>query len=188
MELHLFSDIEQFRAGLDDSWSAGIAVCSTSGVEVAVPLEEALSAFNSDDHTGTPIHEMVHALMCRSLGAAGFRHVPRWFQEGMAQLYENDGRHRITKRAWVRILAWSNRDRMPNATEFCGTPRLETPGQVKLFYMIAYEFVRSLERRHGRDALSAVVGDVRSGAGGMRVFEDSLRDRFGGTCTDLYGG
>ena len=59
--------------------------------------------------------------------------------------------------------------------------------------MTAHKFVRSFESRHGRVVLNALVGDVGSGAevrdaGPLRLFEDSLRNRFGGTCTELYAG
>ena len=130
--------------------------------------------------------------MCRSLGARAFHLVPLWYHEGMAQLHEDEGFHRTMKRAWVRVSTWLNRRGLPDPESFCGNPGPESPGDVALFYSAAHEFVRSLEARRGRAVLDAVVAGMGSGAairdaGTVGVFEDSLRDRLGGTCVELYG-
>ena len=50
------------------------------------------------DRSRVPLHETVHAMMCRSMGTSGFflssSLVPRG---GMAQLYENEGIPRLVR-------------------------------------------------------------------------------------------
>ena len=193
IELHLFRDIQQYhdrRGRLE--WAAGSAYCGLTNVAIAVPLEEALGVFSSTDHSGTPTHEMVHAMMCQSLGGSAYFLVPSWFHEGMAQLYQNEGHGRILSRVLVRGLVWYMDGYLPAPETFCNKQGFDSPDEVALFYFTAMEFVRFLEARHGRDTLNAVVGDVASGGaiwdvGSVQVFDDSLRDRLGGACTDLYG-
>ena len=192
IELRLFGDIERLRARYGSEWSAGNTHCQPFRVAVAAPLEEAPSVLWSSYHSGAPLHEMVHAMMYRSLGARAFHLVPLWYHEGMAQLHEDEGLHRTMKRAWVRVSTWLNRRGLPDPESFCGNPGLESPEDVALFYSAAHEFIRSLEARRGRAVLDAVVAGMGSGAairdaGTVGVFEDSLRDRLGGTCVELYG-
>ena len=192
IELHLFKDIQQFhdRRGRME-WAVGAAYCSLTNVAIAVPLEEGLGAFESSDHSRAPMHEMVHAMMCQSLGASAYFLVPSWFHEGLAQLYENEVFGRIHWRVLVRSLAWYLGEYLSAPETFCSQQGFDSQDDVALFYFISMEFVRFLEARHGRDALNSVVEDVGSGGavwdvGSVQVFNDSLRDRFGGTCEYLY--
>ena len=75
---------------------------------------------------------------------------------------------------------------------FCSRQGNDSADEVALFCLIAMEFVRYVEARHGRDALNSVVRDVGVGgaiwdAGSVRLFESSLRERLGGTCREPYG-
>ena len=89
---HLFRDIHEYRALTGFDWYGGHASCSEHGVIIGVPLEEAPSLFDEEvPASRTPMHEMVHATWCQSLGPLAFRSIPRWFHEGMASRYENEG-------------------------------------------------------------------------------------------------
>ena len=75
---------------------------------------------------------------------------------------------------------------------FCSRQGNDSADEVALFYLIAMEFVRYVEARHGGDALNSVVMDVGAGgairdAGSVGVFESRLRERLEGTCGELYG-
>ena len=75
---------------------------------------------------------------------------------------------------------------------FCSRQGTDSADEVALFYLIAMEFVRYVEARHGGDALNSVVRDVGAGgaiwdAGSVGLFESRLRERLGGTCGELYG-
>ena len=177
--LHLFQTLREYRTAFaSDLWSGGGTYCGQNGVVIGVPLEEP----SEREASRTPLHEMVHATMCQSLGTQAFYSIPRWFHEGMAQLYEGDGFAQLDERALNRLTVWLKRRDVMTAEAFCGyTPR-DSPAEVSLFYDTAWEFARSLEASHGRNALNTVVAEVAYG----RAFEDSLQTHFSGTCTRLY--
>ena len=52
---------------------------------------------------------MVHATWCQSLGRSSFESIPRWFHEGMAQWYENQGWRQFPDRAMNRGAVWMDR-------------------------------------------------------------------------------
>ena len=162
IELHIYRDMQQYRARRGMEWSAGMAYCQPRQASVAIPLEEEASVLRVSDHSRAPLHEMVHAMMCRSIGPGAFFLVPSWFHEGMAQLYENEGILKLARRAWGRMLVLTIGDYLPAPEAFCSRQGYDSPGEVTLFYATAMEFVRFLEARQGRDALNAVVGYVGS--------------------------
>ena len=77
--LRLFGGIEEYHAVTGRNYSAGEAFCPPTGAVVWLPLEEAIELPGENDHTRTPLHEMVHAMMCQYLGEEGFYSIPRWF-------------------------------------------------------------------------------------------------------------
>ena len=180
--LHLFRDIHEYtsRTGLD--WYGGHASCSEHGVTIGVPLEEAPSVLEEEPASRTPMHEMVHATWCQSLGPSAFQSIPRWFHEGMASRYQNGGFRQLAQRAFNRATVWLQRDDLLSAAKFCGYTSVGSRAEVKLIYGTAWEFIRSLEAGYGIHTLKSLLDDVREG----RDFERSLRDRLGGTCEELY--
>ena len=120
--LRLFESIEEYHAETGRYYSDGSASCPPTGAVVWVPLEQAIELPGEDDHTRTPLHEMVHAMMCQYLGQEGYYSIPRWFREGMAELYENEAKH-FRIRAENRIRVWFNGDKlMVPADTFCTEP------------------------------------------------------------------
>ena len=184
ISLRLFRNLREYQAVFGSgTWSVGGMRCEENGAVIGVPLEEA-STFLSEEHPSrTPLHEMVHATMCQSLGTQAFYSIPSWFHEGMAQLYEGEGFTQLDERALNRFTVWFKRGDLMTPEEFCRYMPRSSPAGVSLFYATAWEFARSLEARHGRDALNAVVSEVASG----RTFEDSLQTHLSGACTSLYG-
>ena len=185
ISLVLFRDIREYKAymtisGLD--WSGGYALCLENGVTIGVPLEDASNLLEESPASRTPLHEMVHATWCQSLGQDPYRSIPRWFHEGMAERYENKGVRQFLDRALNRWAVWIGRGGLLSATEFCGYTSGASRADIGLIYSTSWEFIRSLEAGHGIRNLNAVVEDVGAG----KDFEDSLRDRFGGTCHELY--
>ena len=185
ISLYLFRDIREYKAymatlGLD--WSGGYASCQPNGVTVGVPLEDASNVFEESPASRTPLHEMVHAIWCQSLGQGPYRSIPRWFHEGMAQRYENEGLSQFFDRALNRWAVWMSRGSLLSATEFCSYTSGGSRADIGLLYSTSWEFIRSLEAGNGIKTLNAVVEDVRAG----KAFGDSIRDRFGGSCSELY--
>ena len=80
------------------------------------------------------------------------------------------------------VVRFRRGDRLP-PDRFCFGLPASAPAEAALFYDVAWEFVRFLSAQHGVDDLNGVVEDVGEGMG----FGDSLRTRFGGECTGLYG-
>ncbi len=181
--LWLYESIEGYHSVTGLYRSAGAASCEPTGPVVWAPLEQAPELPGEDDHTLTPLHEMVHATMCQYLGAGRYHATPRWFHEGIAELYENDARHLKATRTINRLYVWLHGDILMPPPFFCTEPLNRNGFEFRLFYRTALEFTRSLEAKHGRDSLLGVVDDVQGGI----PFEKSLQDRFGATCVELYG-
>ena len=182
ISLYAFRDIEEYHARIGPEYSGGQVECHLGGAVVSLPLEEAVEMPGENDYTLTPLHEMVHAMMCQYLGQESFYSIPRWFHEGMAELYENEAKH-FRERAWNRVKVWFNRDKLMIPDTFCTEPFVRPESEIGLFYMTVLEFARFLEAEHSRDSLLGVVDDVRNGI----EFEDSLRGQFGSKCVELYG-
>ena len=183
VRLWLFRDLNEYRAQLGEEWSSGGVYCSSGGASVYIPLERTFNTLSESDRTYTPVHEMVHAAMCQSLGKNAFYSVHRWFHEGLAQLYENEPYSMGNKRTMSRLRAWAAQDDLPDPEFFCGEPPRSSPSEVRMFYLAAFEFARALEARNGRTAFIEVVDDVKSGIS----FKNSVRERLGGSCYELYG-
>ena len=180
--LYLFRDIHEYTARTGLHWYGGHASCSSGGITIGVPLEEAPNLLEEEPASRTPMHEMVHATWCQSLGASSFRSIPRWFHEGMARRYENGGLRQSAERAFHRASVWLQRDDLLSAARFCGYTSGSHRSEVNVFYGTAWEFIRSLEATHGIQALKSLLDDVREG----KDFEHGLRLRLGGTCEELY--
>ena len=183
--LYLFRDIREYKAYMATfgrEWSGGHANCLDDGVTIGVPLEDASNVFEESPASRTPLHEMVHATWCQSLGSSSFSSIPRWFHEGMAQWHAHEGWHQFPERAMNRWAVWLSRGTQLSATKFCSYTSGGSRTDIRLLYSTSWEFVRSLEAGYGTQSLNAVVDDVGAG----KSFGDSLRDRFGGSCTDLY--
>lgn len=180
----LLRNLQDYQLTTGKQDAGGHAFCpSEFGPVIVIPLERAPSAATDDNFTRTPVHEMVHALMCQSLGEEAFYGLPRWYHEGMAERYEMEGFLRFMLRVEKRALLWLNRHRLMVPEEFCAL-RLGTTDVLERarFYETSREFVNSLEAGHGLDALNLIVNDVRTGT----TFNESMERRLGGSCSELY--
>ena len=184
LSLTLFKDLQQYQSRTSLMWSAGGSVCQDDVINIYVPLEETsnILELGGDDPSRVPIHEMVHAAMCRSLGAHGYHSVPTWFREGMAKLYENDGESKRVKRVEDRMRVWFKRDGLLEPGRFCDKPDIDSAAALVSFYQTTHECIRFLEARHGRRTLNRIVAGIQFEV----EFEEKLRDQYGGTCIDLY--
>ena len=135
------------------------------------------------DLSPAPLHEMVHAMVCQSVGAEAMISIPSWYHEGLAQLHSMRGIARVGDRVFSRLVVRFRRGGRLPPDRFCFGRPVSSSAGAALFYGVAWEFVRFLSAQHGVDDLNGVVTDV---ADGMR-FRDSLLSKFGGDCTDLYG-
>lgn len=182
IEVSLFLDLEDYQTKTGRPLAGGHANCRF-GPSIFIPLEEPPRSTNDDELSRTPMHEMVHAMMCMSLGHDAFYSVPRWFHEGMAGRYEMEGLSRIWNRIERRIWLWSKRPILLDTTKFCNTWRTpEDAMERALLYETSREFIYSLEAEHGSDNLHLIIDDVRKRVG----FDESMGMRLGGDCSELY--
>ena len=181
----LFRDLQAYSEMTQQDDAAGHVWCSPDlGPVIAVPLEEAPSASRQDNFSRTPMHEMVHALMCQSLGTERFRSIPSWFHEGLATRYQTEGVLRARMRIEIRLATWLKRNELPDRATFCTeSPHRMSRLDAVLFYTSAHEFVRFLQSQHDLSSINMVVEAVRTGL----TFEESFRRRLGGTCQEIYG-
>ncbi len=190
IKVWLFRDLNDYQLRMNSDLATGHMWCSLEidsvelGPIIAIPLEKPPSATDDDNFSRTPTHEMVHALMCQSVGKDAFSSIPRWFHEGMAQRFETEGLLRLGTRATERMRLWLNIQKSQDADRFCARRFSERDKADKsIFYRTSHEFIRSLESRHGLQNLNLIVEDVRTG----KAFNESMKTRLGGTCTELYG-
>ena len=184
IKVWLYRDTRQYQAMTGQEHSAGHLWCSEKyGPAIALPLEDAPGTSTDDAFSQAPKHEMVHALMCQSVGRNGFRSIPAWFHEGMAMRYHTEGFRRFWVRGIFRVKTWWKRSELISTEDFCYEhPSRLDEQQQGLLYTSAFEFIRFLESNNGVDALNGIVGDVRVGTD----FDDSMERRLGGICRELY--
>ena len=180
----VFRDVQDYRARTGQETANGHVWCSAEyGPTIAIPLEDAPSMSDNDTFSRTPVHEVVHALMCQSLGEEAFRSIPSWFHEGLATKYQTDGFRRIVIRAIARAVTWWTRNEFMEYESFCKEHPSELgEKQQGIFYATALEFTKFLESTHGIETLNLIVDDVRTGT----RFDESMESRIGGTCEKLY--
>lgn len=181
ISLHFFRDIGEYHSAIGKDWSGGALSCRETRITIFIPLEEVPEIFSEDEESHTPLHEMVHAMICQSIGKRAHRSIPSWFHEGIAVFHEHESSSR-SRRVSNRFNVWFSRQDLMNPDRFCNYIPLDNRAEIALFYATAGEFVRSLATGHGSDALNLVIQGVASGL----AFEDSLRSHFGGTCINLY--
>ena len=180
----LFRDLQDYQTRTGQQDARGHVFCPPEhGPVIVVPLEQAPSTGTDDNFSRTPVHEMVHALMCQSLGNEPFYSIPRWFHEGMAERYEMEGPARVFPRVAKRAWLWFNRHNLMGPDRFC-VRHLAAEGSAEhsRFYETSREFVNSLEASHEIGPFNLIVDDVRTGTS----FDESMRRRLGGTCSKLY--
>ena len=180
----LLRNLQDYQSITGKQDASGHVFCPTElGPVIVIPLEKAPSATTDDNFSRTPMHEMVHALMCQSLGEEAFYDLPRWFHEGMAERYEMEGFSRVMMRVQKRALLWLNRHRLMAPDRFCAIQGGATELLKRaLFYETSGEFVNSLEVKHGLYSLNFILDDVRTGA----TFKESMERRLRGSCNELY--
>ena len=181
ISVHLFRNLQEYHDGGGVDWSVGSVRCLGKVANILVPLEESLGMFTENDHSRTPMHEMVHARMCQVLGSQNFHSVPLWFHEGMAQLYQTDGPYRYERLA-NRFLVLTKQEQLLPPRTFCGDSYLTSQGKLAMFYRSTAEFINAMESKHGTGELVALIQDVQGG----QSFDHSLQRRFGANCEELY--
>ena len=109
----LYRDIRDYQTTTGQGQSAGHLWCSEKyGPVIALPLENAPSTSTDDAVSQTPKHEMVHALICQSIGWGNFSSIPSWFHEGMAMRYHTEGFRRFWVRGVFRAKTWWKRSKL----------------------------------------------------------------------------
>lgn len=180
--LHIFETLNDYHIGTGRRLSRGSMVCEPDGAVVYVPLEKAIEPLVENDFTQIPMHEMVHAMLCHTIGRNAFYSVSLWFHEGLAQIYENESHTKRIYRITNRSIVWFKRHDLMKPEVFCHFRFSGSHSEIRMFYRTSMEFVRFLERRHGHQSLSELIDDVSRGS----AFTESLVNRFGGSCETTY--
>lgn len=164
-------------------WSDGGTRCLPEGPLIAVPSEKAEGILTETAPSATPHHEMVHAQMCQSLGWQSFYSIPRWFHEGLAQLYSKNGLRQFPDRTMNRIWVWFKRDQLMAPSSFCIYKAEGSLSEVQLFYATTWEFTRWLARQYGLEALEAAAQAVEP----EKPLDEALATYYlGSSCQELY--
>ena len=186
ISLQIFSDVAEYQELLGHPiWTAGVTTCNPEGPHVAVPSEKARGLLTETRSTTATRHEVVHAVMCGSIGKDAMNSISTWFHEGMAELYSRRGLAHTIGRASNRLRVWLHRDGPMPSDEFCSYDPPELGGawdEIILFYQTSWEFMRYLEHSFGRASLVALA----RGVGPTMPFEDSLMLHLGSTCEQLH--
>lgn len=128
---------------------------------VAAPLEQVLD------------HELAHILLGRAFGA---KPVPRWLQEGVAQLVARQYTIELVDRIGQGMLG----DDLLTVDELsAGFPA--DPLRAQLAYAQSADLVAFLYNQHGRDALHVIIQQMAAG----KTFSASLREATGMTTDEL---
>ena len=78
MVLELHPNLEEYRAERGLQWSRGSVECREHETVISVPLEDAPSILTEGPHPSpAPLHEMVHAMVCQSLGSEAMLSIPQ---------------------------------------------------------------------------------------------------------------
>ena len=180
---HLFGDLMSYREWRRRDDSLGSIHCTEHGPVIAIPLEKPPSSLDGDYFTRTPTHEVVHGMICQSLGREKFNSVPRWFHEGIAEYHEAKGILRIKLRVENRVQVWRNGHQLFEPDRFCaGQFYPSDRSETSIFYSTSQELVEVLAARHGIEALHLIVDDVRKGTS----FDQGMKARVGGDCRKVY--
>lgn len=185
IQVDLFRDAKHYRQSTGLNHSSGHILCFNNKAIISIPLEKPPSASESDIYSTTPKHEVVHALMCQSMGSEAYHSTPRWFHEGIAERYQNAGltQGAVVTRILNRARVWWKRKCIPSPEEFCRLNQRNDDEKITLFYATALEFIRHLESKHDMQTINQIPKDVAKGA----KFKENLLKRLGGHCQDLYG-
>ena len=181
--LELYPNLEEYRTERGLQWSRGSVECREHETVISVPLGNTSGIMTEGPHPSpAPLHEMVHAMVCQSLGVRAMLSIPSWFHEGLAQLHAKQGVARVGDRVFNRLVVWVKRGDRLSPERLCYGKPSTSSAEASYFYDVSWEFIRYLGAQHGVDDLNGVVEDVGDGTG----FGDSLLTRFGGECADLY--
>ena len=154
ISLHLYPNMENYHDNTGLTLSQGSMQCLPEGASIYAPLERMPNLITGSDGSKTPIHEMVHAVVCQVLGPK-FHKIPDWLHEGTAEFIRTEQEHKLT-RILPRMRVWLAGTRnAPSPDALCAGSPGETSDEQKKFYMTATEFVRFLESKHGSGSLKS---------------------------------
>ena len=66
--IQTYRNLSEYRIDLGIKRSFGAVRCTLNDPIIYIPLEEKLNILTENDESRTPMHEMVHAVMCQALG------------------------------------------------------------------------------------------------------------------------
>ena len=179
----IFRNLESYREWRNREDSLGSVRCASHAPVMAIPLEQAPSLTDGDYYTRTPAHEVVHAMMCQSLGREKFLEIPMWFHEGVAEHYSAKGVLRIKSRVMNRVEVLRARNQLIEPARFCAEDFYSSSAsEMSLFYATSQELVKSLAATHGIQKFHVVVDSLRLGT----PFDDAMETMLGGICLDIY--
>jgi hypothetical protein len=143
-------------------WVSGFAV-GESNLVVLLPARS--PGYPDDTLEDVLRHEIAHVLIWR---AAGGRHIPRWFDEGLAMEVERRRRWQDQTQLFYQLLTGGETDLQHLDRLFAGGQNDQTRA-----YAIAGAFVDDLVKQHGPGAARETLKRVRDGAAFDAAFADA---------------
>ncbi len=173
IEVYLTPDQDSFRAlqpGKIPRWADGTAWPQRGLIFLRAPRVR--------DGTASPLeqvfdHEIVHILLGRAFAP---RPVPRWLQEGTAQILAREYTAQTTGQLANGVLGGSLMS-LDDLTS--GFPA--SPTRAALAYAQSADLVAFILNNHGEDALRVIVSELARG----QSFDGAIRAATGGTVIDL---
>ncbi|MBF0570110.1 MAG: hypothetical protein HQL18_04995 [Candidatus Omnitrophica bacterium] len=125
-------------------------------------------------------HEIAH-LVFWDLLAQRYAATPEWFEEGIAQLEEQDKREMV--REAMRPVAQAGKHIPFNVLRNLKPSEMQDETQVSLFYAQSLSMVTFLIEKYGQDAFYRLSKELRDG----RDFESALMSVYGGIFSSMSG-
>ena len=180
LRIRVHPSLQAYQDALGSPLYQGRTVCTTQGAEIDVPAAQDPGIRRRS--TPTLRHEMIHAIMCRSLGYHRQRMIPKWIHEGVASQAEHTGYLGMIQRGIQKMsIAIRPRPALEPRLICAMNPELNDE-TLAPFYQTSAEFVRALEKRHGRGFIARLIDQTGDG----HSFNSRMVHTTGRGCTETY--
>lgn len=150
-------EFDQITGGSLPNWSQGVSF-PQKGVIV---LKSPSFSHDIDTFHRTAVHELTHIMIAVKAGMG----IPRWFNEGLAQILSGEGQGKekmpISRALWsgklIPLMSVENVDRFPRA-------------QADLAYLQSYHAAEFLLKQHGWETIRQLLQELGAG----KAWEEAL--------------
>ncbi len=183
IKVHLFSNIDELikKTGMSEWAGGGTLMLPGKPPELAVPVEQETSIWNSTLPTATPAHEITHVVTFEALQLQDTNLVPRFYEEGIAEYVSLRDYHRFPDRMLNRIRLIFYKNQLTRL-ELIPTLNIKDKSvkneDIVLFYRLSHEFTKYLVANYGMDKSWYVVLDVGQGMNFYEAFRKEYNKEY----------